>query len=480
MATLRRELTPRHLSMIALGGTLGTGIFLTCGTALHTAGPLGAIFAYLLMGMMVYFLMNSLGEMSTYQPVAGSFCEYSSTYVSQPFGFAMGYNYWFNWSITIAVELIASALVMGYWFPKVPPIEWCLLFFIGIFSLNIFSVKSYGEAQYWLSIIKVAAIIAFIITGTLIIIGINKSHEAVGFHQWHETFFHHGLSGLFSVFLLSGFAFQGTELIGVAAGEAKDPQKSIPRAIKQIFWRILLFYILVMLIISLIIPYTDPRLLNSNNTVAYSPFTIIFSMIGIPYISGVMNFIILIALLSACNSDLYSSTRILWHLAKKGSAPSIFSHINKAGIPLPALIATAAFGLLAFLCDLYGSAKLFLILVNISSLSGFIAWFGIAASHLGFRKKYIESGNLISDLPFRSRFYPWAPIASIVMCIIIIFGQWYTLFSNHNVSLSSLMSMYIGLPIIFLLWVGNKLYHYKRKSLILDKQPELVNNHVTK
>src|SRR3990167_3635784 len=349
MSELRRQLTTRHISMIALGGTLGTGIFLTSGSALYIAGPLGAIFAYLIMGVMVYFLMNSLCEMSAYKPVSGSFCEYASDYVSKPFGFSMGYNYWFNWSITIAVELIAAALVMGFWFPHVPPIEWCVLFFVAIFLLNIISVKGYGESQYWMSLIKVVAILTFIVIGVLVIVGFNTQHKAIDFHNWNLGHFHNGFSGLFEVFLLSGFAFQGTELIGVAAGEAKDPTRSIPRAVKQIFWRILLFYVVIMLIISLIIPYTDPRLLNVNSDVALSPFTIIFSMAGIPYIATLMNFIILMALLSACNSDLYSATRILWNLSSRGSAPKLFSKINRAGVPISALLATASFGLLAFL-----------------------------------------------------------------------------------------------------------------------------------
>ena len=466
MSTLRRELSSRHLSMIALGGTLGTGIFLTSGAALYTAGPLGAIFAYLIMGMMVFFLMNSLGEMSAYHPVSGSFCEYASEYVSKPFGFAMGYNYWFNWSITIAVEIIASALVMGYWFPKVPPVEWCGLFFVGIFGLNILSVKTYGESQYWLSLIKVIAILIFIVIGVFVILGFNQSHHLIGFKNWHQGHFNNGISGLFEVFLLSGFAFQGTELIGVAAGEAKDPQKSIPRAIKQIFWRILLFYILIMLIISLIIPYTDPRLLNTNNDITLSPFTIIFSMIHIPYVTGIMNFVILIALLSACNSDLYSSTRILWYLSKKGSAPKIFSHVNQSGIPTPALLATGTFGLLAFLCNFYGGTAVFLMLVNISSLAGFVAWFGIARSHIGFRKHYLASGGKLENLPLKSRFFPWAPMIAIGLCAIIVFGQWYTLFASHQMTLTSFISMYIGLPLIFFLWLGNTWYRKKKVLLI--------------
>ena len=219
-----------------------------------------------------------------------------------------------------------------------------------------------------------------------------------------------------------------------------------------------------MLIISLIIPYTDPRLLNENNNIAMSPFTIVFSMMHIPYITGIMNFIILTALLSACNSDLYSATRILWHLSKKGSAPKLFSIVNQNGIPIYALLATASFGLLAFLSDLYGGTFIFLMLVNISSLAGFLAWFGIARSHLGFRKHYLAKGHQLRDLPFISRFYPWAPIIAIILCSIIVFGQWYTLAIQHNISWSSLISMYIGLPIVFFLWLGNWWYHKKKSG----------------
>lgn len=463
MSELRRQLSARHLSMIALGGTLGTGIFLTSGSALYVAGPIGAVLAYIVMGIVVFLLMNSLGEMSAYNPVSGSFCEYSSEYVSKPFGFMMGYNYWFNWAITIAVELIAAALVMGFWYPNVPAIDWCVLFFIGVFILNLLPVKSYGESQYWLSLVKVVAIIAFIIIGVFVITGFNAHHHAIGFKNWQHGYFHNGLSGLFQVFLLSGFAFQGTELIGVAAGEAKDPAKNIPRAVKQIFWRILLFYVLIMLIISLIIPYTDARLLNANNTVALSPFTIIFSMTGLHFITSIMNLVILIALLSACNSDMYSATRILWNMSVRGSAPKSFSIINRFGIPIYALIATAAFGLIAFLCDLFGSTKLFLMLVNISSLAGFVAWLGIGVSHIGFRRHYLRAGNQLKDLPFQSRFYPWGPIIATVLSLIIILGQWYTLYATNQLNWSSLIGMYIGLPILLALWVGNKIYHMRKK-----------------
>lgn len=465
MAELRRQLSARHMSMIALGGSLGTGIFLTSGSAIHIAGPGGALVAYAVMGFIVYLLMNSLGEMAAFRPISGSFCKYASDYVSKPFGFAMGYNYWFNWAITIAVELIASAILMAYWFPHINPLFWCALFFCLIFSLNILSVRNYGETEFWLSLIKALALIAFIVIGIAVIFGFNTHHKVYGFHNWTigDGPFHGSFGNLFEVFLLSGFSFQGTELIGIAAGESKDPHKTIPRAIRQVFWRIVLFYILTMAIISFIIPYTDPKLLNPHSSVALSPFTIILSQTGFHDIASIMNLVILVAILSACNSDMYSATRVLWHLAEEGSAPKCFKRLNKQGIPLYALLLTATFGLLAFLCYFLGSSYIFLWLVNISSLAGFIAWFAIALSHYRFRKHYLANGGKLSHLPFRTKFYPWGPLLACVMCLIIIAGQAYLLVEEGQFSFNSLLSTYIGLIAIFLLWVFKK-YSLTSKS----------------
>lgn len=467
MGQLKRQLTARHISMIALGGSLGTGIFLTSGSALYLAGPGGALLAYIVMGFVVYLLMNSLGEMAAFMPVSGSFCQYASDYVSPSFGFAMGYNYWFNWAITIAVEIIAAAIVMAYWFPSINPIDWCALFFSAILILNCFPVKSYGETEFWLSLIKVITILIFIAIGFFIILGVNKNHHGYGFENWHRADgpFHGGLKSLFAVFILSGFSFQGTELVGIAAGEAKDPKTSIPRAIRQVFWRLLLFYILTMAIIGVIIPFTNPMLLNRQGSVALSPFTLILSQTGFHMVAQIMNGVILLALLSACNSDMYSATRILWHLSESGSAPQCFSKLNRFGTPIYALFATAAFGLLAFLCHYIGSSTIFLWLVNISSLAGFIAWSGIALSHYCFRKQYIASGKKIEDLPFRSNFYPWGPIFALVLCIVIIIGQGYVLIFQHTLSWKSFISTYIGVPIVALLWLGNKIYR-KRKIFV--------------
>lgn len=276
--TLQRKLSTRHISMIAIGGSIGTGIFLASGNAIHTAGPGGAILAYLIIGAMVYFLMTSLGEMSTLMPNTGTFCDYSKRFVDPAFGFAMSYNYWFNWAITVAVDLLSASFIMSFWFPHMPFILWSAVFFGLVFGFNLLAVGFYGESEYWLSIIKVATIFVFIFVGFFMIVGIC-GNQSTNFHNWTlgDAPFHQGWSGFVSVLLVVGFSFQGTEIFGVTAGEAATPHSSIPRAVKNVFWRILLFYVLSVLVISFIIPYTDKSLINaSTQNVALSPFTIVF------------------------------------------------------------------------------------------------------------------------------------------------------------------------------------------------------------
>ena len=460
---LKRRLKSRHLSMIALGGSLGTGIFITSGSALYMAGAGGALIAYLIMGLLVYILMNSLGEMAAYNPVSGSFIQYASDYVSEPFGFTMGYNYWFNWAITVATELVAAMLIMGFWFPHTNPLIWCALFFGCIIILNLLSVENYGEAEYWLSFFKVLTILIFIIVGAFVILhDLHHSDSAMTNWQSSDAIFHGGLTSLFEVFLLSGFAFQGSELVGIAAGEAENPQKSIPRAIKQVFWRILLFYVLTMFVISCVIPYTDTRLLNSGNSVSLSPFTLLFAHIGLSHAASLMNAVILVAVLSACNADLYSATRILWHMSKEGNAPKIFRRTNRFGVPTTALAATAVFGLLGFLCNYLGSGRLFLWLVNVSSLAGFIAWTGIAVSHYQFRKHYLKQGYALEDLPYQAKGYPAAPLFALILSLIIMIGQAFVLLLEGHFSFTDLAATYIGVPILALIWIGKSISHRRR------------------
>ena len=327
---LKRGLKARHLNMIALGGSIGTGIFLAMGDTLHQAGPGGALLAYGLIGVMVYFLITSLGEMATYMPISGSFSSYATKFIDPALGFALGWNYWYNWAITIAAEMVAGSLIMKYWFPNVPGFYWSIFFLAIIVGLNFLSAKAYGESEYWFAGIKVVTVIIFLIIGVLMILGVMGSDE-IGFHNYFiaDGPFHGGIKSVFAIFLVAGFSFQGTELIGVAAGESEQPEKTIPKAIKSIFWRILIFYLGTIIVLGAIIPFTQAG-------VSESPFTMVFEKAGIAGAASLMNAVILTSVLSAGNSGMYASTRMLHSMAKEGLAPKVFAKTNKRGVPVNA------------------------------------------------------------------------------------------------------------------------------------------------
>nr|WP_051405113.1 amino acid permease [Bacillus cihuensis] len=462
---LKRSLKARHLMMISLGGSIGTGIFLASGGAIHTAGPGGALLAYAAVGIMVYFLMTSLAEMAAYMPVAGSFKVYATNFVDPAFGFAIGWNYWYNWAITIAAELAAVVLIMKFWFPESPSIMWSALALVIMFGFNYLSVKGFGEAEFWFALIKVVTVIIFIITGFLMIFGIMGG-ESVGFTNFtiEDAPFNGGFFAILGIFMAAGFSFQGTELLGVAAGESEEPEKNIPKAISTVFWRILLFYILSIFVIGMILPYTDERLLS--DAVSVSPFTLVFERAGFAFAASVMNAIILTSVLSAGNSGMYASTRMLWDLARDGKAPKFLGKLDKRGVPVNALIATTLVGSLAFLTTFFGDGAVYMWLLNASGMAGFVTWLGIAISHYRFRKAYIAQGNDVKNLPYRAKWFPLGPLLALFLCIFIILGQNYQAFTGGGIDWNGVFVSYIGLPLFLIVWLVYKV-KYKTKLIPL-------------
>ncbi|MEK4113665.1 lysine-specific permease [Paenibacillus sp. DS2363] len=467
--SLKKGLRARHMTMIALGGSIGTGLFLASGTAISTAGPGGALIAYVAVGIMVYFLMTSLGELATFMPDSGSFNTYAARFVDPALGFAMGWNFWYNWAVTIAAELAAATVLIKYWFPDSSSMLWSLLFLVLIFSLNVLSVKGYGESEYWFAIIKVATVIIFLAVGVLMIFGIMGG-EAVGFSNFTigDAPIHGGFFAVLGVFMAAGFSFQGTELIGVAAGESENPRENVPRAIRQVFWRILIFYILAITVISLIIPYTHPNLLKGDlENIGVSPFTLVFEKAGLAIAASVMNAVILTSVLSAGNSGMYASSRVLYALARDGKAPRFLGKLNKKGIPMNALLLTTAVGMLAFLASLFGDGIVYTWLLNASGMCGFITWLGIAISHYRFRRAYVAQGRDLSDLPYRARWFPFGPIFAFVLCIIVIIGQNYQAFTGDQIDWSGAIVAYLSVPLFLVLWLG---YKWIKKTKVVPLQ----------
>lgn len=473
---VRRQLKTRHLSMIAIGGSIGTGLFMTSGTAIHDAGPGGALLAYAAIGLMVYFLMTSLGEMATYLPTSGSFSTYAARFVDPSLGFALGWNYWFNWVITVAADITIAALVITYWEPMqfLPAWGWSMVFFTLIFLLNMLSVRAYGESEYWFAMIKVITVVVFLGVGVLTIFGILGG-QYVGlthFTSGDAPFLGDGLSGHFltilGVFLIAGFSFQGTELIGITAGESENPQHSIPKAIKQVFWRILIFYILAIAVIGLLIPHTSPELLGADvDEMAKSPFTLVFERAGLAFAAALMNAVILTSILSAGNSGMYASTRMLYAMGNSGMAYKRFGRVNSRGVPIEALLATGAVALGIFALQMANDGA-YAYIVAASGLTGFIAWLGIAISHYRFRRAYILQGLTLHNLAYRAKWFPFGPLLALVLCVLVIIGQDTQWLLHGDFDWQRMVVTYMGLPV----FAGFYLYHkirYRTRTIALDK-----------
>ncbi len=472
---VQRRLKVRHLSMIAIGGCIGTGLFMASGSAIHDAGPGGALAAYAAIGIMVYFLMTSLGEMATFLPTSGAFSTYATRFVDPSLGFALGWNYWFNWVITVAADISIASIVIHYWAPMefLPAWGWSLLFLAAIVALNSLSVRAYGESEYWFAIIKVVTVIIFLIIGVLTIFGIVGG-EYIGLKNFtvgDAPFLGNNTANQFlmalGVFLIAGFSFQGTELIGVAAGESENPEKSIPQAIKKVFWRILIFYILAILIIGLLIPYTDPALLGGDvNEISKSPFTLVFEKAGFLFAAAVMNAVILTSILSAGNSGMYASTRMLYAMAKDKLAYPIFGKVNANGTPIISLIATTIVVAMVFLLQL-SSDRAYQYVLAASGLTGFIAWLGIAISHYRFRRAFLVQGRDLSQLRYRAKWFPFGPIFAFALCLLVIIGQDTALLIEGDFDWNRFLVTYMGIPIFLVFFFYHKL-RYKTKKVPLE------------
>ena len=474
MSKLRQLLELRHINMMALGGTVGTGIFLTSGYSIFTSGAGGALFAYVSMAIFVYFLMTSLSELSTYRPSSGSFCDYANAYVNPSFGFAMGYNYWFGWAVTIATEISAAVIVISYWLPNINVIFTVCIIFLLIFITNFVSVRIYGEIEYWLSFLKIAVIITFILLGLYSYFthfsnaGIHNYPFKLTLHKnatWHTLhngiLFHQGWLGIFSAFLFAGFSFQGIELIGVTSGEAKHPEKFIPKAINVVYWRLTLFYILSILVIGLLIAYNDPRLASHSN-VNISPYTLIFSNYIGKYAADFINLIIFIALVSTANASMYTASRTLWYMGHVNHSPSFMTRLNKHSIPVMSLIFTTIIGIIFFCFSLINNGTVFTYLVEVSSLSGFIAWFGIALSHYRFRSHYLPTAGGITTLKYRAKLYPIGPILCMIVIFFIVFSQFIILSKNYSVL--DFIMLYSSVILFIVLYLTHYSYNYFKVS----------------
>lgn len=419
---LERKMESRHLLMISLGGVIGTGLFLSSGYTIHEAGPFGTILAYGIGAIIVYLVMLCLGELSVAMPQTGSFHVYADKFIGPGTGFTVAILYWLTWTVALGSEFTAAGLIMRTWFPKSPTWIWSLLFMIVIFTSNALSVRFFAETEFWFSSIKVIAIILFIILGGLAIFGVipikGYTHAPLFHNLVKDGLFPNGFKGVFTTMLTVNFAFSGTELIGVTAGETKNPEKNIPKAIHTTLFRLVIFFIGSITVMASLIPWQKAG-------VNQSPFVLVFNSIGLPFAGDLMNFVVLTAILSAANSGLYASTRMLWSLAHEGMIPLKYAKTNSRGVPMIALVLSMLGGVLALVSSVVAASTVYLVLVSISGLAVVIVWMAIAYSEINFRKAWLKAGHTKSELKFKTPWYPFVPwvafILSFLSCILIIF-----------------------------------------------------------
>ncbi|KAI1975925.1 histidine permease [Ophidiomyces ophidiicola] len=467
---LQRKLKCRHLQMIAIGGSIGTGLFVNSGKSLAMGGPASLLMAFTLIGVMLYSTVQALGEMAVVFPVAGSFSAFSTRFLDPAWGFAMGWNYALQWLITLPLEIVAASVTVSYWPSNISPAAWVTIFYVLIVMINLFGVRTYGEAEFVFSIIKVIAVIGFIILGIVLNIGGGPGGTYIGGRYWRDPgAFNHGFKGLCSCFVNAAFAFTGTELVGLAAAEAANPRKALPTAVKQVFWRITLFYIVALTLVGLLVPYTDPRLLRPDNQAdaKASPFVIAIKNAGIEGLDSVMNVVIMIAILSVGNSSIYGSSRTLAALAEQHQAPRFLAYIDRRGRPLFAIGIASLLGLLGFLAASSRQQEVFTWMIAISSLSSIFTWGSICLAHIRFRRGWAVQGHTLDELAFTSQPGVIGSWVGLIFNILVLVAQFWVgiapiiLNEGSNPSLArakNWFSVYLTGPIVILFYVPYKLW----------------------
>lgn len=415
---LKRAMHTRHLVMLSLGGAIGTGLFLNSANVIAQTGPMGALLAYFIGGLVAYLVMLCLGELAVHVPDSGAFSAYASKFINPATGYMIAWLYWLTWTATLGTEFTAAGILMKYWFPQVAVWIWCCVFCVLILLSNVFSTRFFAETEFALALVKVATVLIFIVLGGLAIVGLMPGFQPAPMltNLTSQGLFPHGLMPILMTMLAVNFAFSGIELIGVAAGETDNPGKTIPKAINTALARLLIFFVGTIFIIAALIPHQQLGLTES-------PFVLVFDRMGIPYAAGIMNLVIITALISTANSGLYAASRMIWSLSKQNMLPKTFGKVTRNGIPLNALLFSMLGGVASLLTSIFAAETIYTQLLSIAAFTMVIVWMSIAVSHYRFRKQFMQQGHNIGQLQYRAPLFPLVPIAAFVLCLITCIGM---------------------------------------------------------
>lgn len=435
-AGLKRQLSARQLSMMALGAAIGTGLFLGSAVSVRLAGP-GVILSYAAGAVIALLIAWALAEMAVAHPVAGSFGVYAETYLHPWAGFAVRYSYWLCQVVAIGSEMVAASIYCRQWFPHVPAWVWIGGFSLALVYINAREVGNFGEFEYWFAMIKVVTIVLFLILGGALLLGIGVKPMGLANYTSHGGFLPHGWKGVWLGMAMAIFSYLGTEAIAVTAGEASHPEVAVPRALRSMLARLALFYILAMTILVGVMPWDQAGLTES-------PFVRVFQSVGIPAAAGVMNFVVLTAALSSVNTDLYLCSRTIFSLARGGYAPRIFGRLNRAGVPLAAVLVSSGGMLAALVLDVRFKETAYVKMLGAAFFGGLFVWMMIFITHLVFRRRHR------GDLAVRAPGYPWTSLAGLAALIGITVSTWWV--PELRITLIAGLPWLAFISVCYLMW----------------------------
>ncbi|KAJ6586260.1 amino acid permease/ SLC12A domain-containing protein, partial [Mycena vulgaris] len=479
---VQRNMKQRHIQMIALAGTLGSGLFLGSGKAIALAGPAGALLAYIHVGTICYCMLMSLGEMMCYMPVSGGYIHFAERFVDPALGFALGWLQWYSGVVTLPSEIIGASLIIGFWdsssdgsgMPKSHLAGYITVLLLFCVAVNFLGVRWFGESEFIFAIIKIFLVIGCIVGGLVIDLGGGPIPDRIGFRYWKDPgafspFIEKGNTGnflgWFQVLLQAAYSYLGMESLAVAAAEVQNPRRALAKAVRRVFFRILMFYVLGILIVGMLVPSNDPRLLHPTGTAASSPFVLAMTRAGVKTLPSVINAGVLTSALSAGNSLLYISSRQIYGLALRGQAPRIFAKTTKGGLPITALCFSSIWILLAYMSLSQGASTALNWLSNLVAIIGFCTWGLISLTYIRFYHGLKHHKIDRTKFSYWNRFQPYPAYWALGWSIVIVLFNGWPVFLKGQWMTSNFIIAYINIPIFGLLYAAYKII---RKSSIVS------------
>ncbi|KPM42690.1 Proline-specific permease [Neonectria ditissima] len=483
---LKRDLGSRHINMIAIAGMIGTGLFLSSGQVIATAGPVGALLAYLVMGFVTAGVAYTTGEITAFMPHTGGFVRHATKFVEPALGAATGWNFWYTMSISVPAEISAAATLIQFWNTSINPGVWITIFLVFIIGLNLCGVRLYGESEVIFATLKIMLIIALIIGGLIIDLGGGPNHERLGFRYWiHPGAFNQyiktgsagGFLAFWKVMLTAAFSYGNIQVVAISGSETRNPRTLIPAATKKTFYRVFVFYVLSIFVVGLIVPYDDPSLSISTGTAQQSPFVIAFQRSGISVFPSVINAIVCTSAISSGSACVFIASRTLYGLSSDGHAPKVFQRCNRFGSPYYAIGLTCVLMPLVYLNVANNTSVVFGWFVNITTVAGLIGWIVIEFTYLRFYAGLKKQGYSRDELPYKSPLQPYVSWATLTVVSLVVIFSGFDVFVKGNFTAAGFLTCYINIIIFAVLYVFFKFFLKSKVVAVsdIDFQTELVS-----